>query len=266
MDHEGVADVVAAVGGAAVPQLAAEEQAVAGLAQRAVLAHAVPLQRRLRRHHGAAVCAAAVIASTGVLRRVGSAAGAVAAGYDDGGPHLFGDVVQVDVGGGDEDGEAHPGVCRHVLRQGDRQPVGVQGLIGAARPHHPGVHGDDVAVAAVDRLGQVDQARLVEVLEEHRVAVERVVDALVQVAVALRRHVGVQVLRHRLDALGGGAQLGDLGGVQEPRHIEVPVPFQRLDLLLQRGVGNQRQGSSHGDTRCRAPPVVKRSGHQGSVG
>ena len=95
-----------------------------------------------------------------------------------------------------------------------------------------GVHGDDVAVGAVERLRQVDQAGLVEVLEEQRIAVERVVDAIVQVAVALRRHVGVEVLQQRLDALRGGPQLGDLGGIQEPGQVEIPVPFQRLDLLL----------------------------------
>ena len=64
-------------------------------------------------------------------------------------------------------------------------------MVGTPRTDRPGVHADDVAVGTVNRFGELDEARLVEVFEKERIAVEGRVDAPLEVAVLFYRQIGI---------------------------------------------------------------------------
>ena len=86
-------------------------------------------------------------------------------------------------------------------------------LIGPARPGQPGGHGDDVAVRAEQRLGDLDDAGVVQELHEVRVAIEGVVDRPVEEA-AFRIGTAIEALRHLI-------------AIQHPVEVDVTRPVRR---------------------------------------
>ena len=220
-DLQQMAHAVAAVGAAAMPHLAAKDHHVARVAEDALLLPSLPGRVA-----------------------VGRAAGAVAAGDEAGRADLLGEVVQVVVGGGDVDRNAHARVGHHVLRQRERLVVGVQRLVGPPRPGQPGGHGDDVAVCPEQRLGDLDDAGVVQELHEVRVAIEGVVDRPVEEA-ALRVGTAIEALGQRLQALHLLAQFRHLIAIEHPGQIHVPVPLDGVDLTRHVRLGYQRQGFRH---------------------
>ena len=102
-------------------------------------------------------------------------------------------------------------------------------LVGASRPCYPRCHADHVAVLAVYGLGQVDHAVPVEILEEDRVAVEDVVDVLVEEAAVVRRGVPVEAGLDGRQPVHHLLELGDLVGVQRSGEVGVSVILYASD-------------------------------------
>ena len=135
--------------------------------------------------------------------------------------------------GGDVHRDAHPRVRHHVFRQLQRLPVGMQRLVGAPRPGLPGGHADHVAVGPVQRLRDVDHARIVQELHKVGVAVESVVDMPVDEAVAFPRQTAVEALGIRLQAVHVRPQRGGLLRVEHRRQVDVPILLNGVHLAGQ---------------------------------
>src|SRR5262249_39276471 len=83
------------------------------------------------------------------------------------------------------------------------------------------------------------------VLEEERVAVEDVVDALVNVGVLGRAPIAVVVFRERRQVVHGLAQFRDLGGVDGLGEVGVAIVYYSRNPAFEVGVGDQRQWFGH---------------------
>ena len=125
-----VARLRARIGRASVPNLAAKQHAVAGLAQDALLLDALKAG----------------------LARTGPPTRAVAAWHEVSRPQLVGQIVEIVMGRGDKDRNFYLWVIHDFFGQGQRLPVGVQGLVRATWASYPSRHADAVAVVAVYRL------------------------------------------------------------------------------------------------------------------
>ena len=94
------------------------------------------------------------------------------------------------------------------------------------------------------RLGDLDDAGVVQELHEVRVAIEGVVDRPVEEA-AFRVGTAIEALGQRLQALHVLAQCRHLIAIEHRGEVHVPVLFDGVDLTRQVGLGYQRQGLRH---------------------